>query len=273
MTADTKPSDSAIDTHSHILGPRRCETISLAIFQLFVELLEGEARRTGSLTREQILTLAEKFVESQPKMLPLYQRSWDDCSEARGAAAWDPERKLPFDRIVIARFAHMFPDHEEGTMPVEMLSRRMIPGFILALDKMVGPERISDYQRQSWEIVRRLKEVHGDKFDWQHVYDDDEANRLADDILVAMARYFESFEKRKVWFFNIINANMPPYDRLSGEPGDWEMGEREFSRLMKALYAHIRSALVTKDGEAAFAERYGEDALRSMERFIDNVWA
>jgi DNA-binding response OmpR family regulator len=60
-----------------------------------------------------------------------------------------------FGRLLVRRFAQLFVEND-GPDSEKVLSRRILPGFFVAVDMMLGPERVEGYQKQCQDIVKRL---------------------------------------------------------------------------------------------------------------------
>lgn len=232
----------------------------------FVTRLEVEARKAGgALSAGAIRGLAERFLaEGQGRFEPVYQRSWDDCSRERDVRSWEASRKHPFDRILMKRFAHLFPARsgdDGGSGGV--LSRRMIPGFDVAVDKMIGPTLYEQCQRKSQAILER--HAVGDGWNWDAIYADAEANALANDVLVVMAHYFTEFERRRAWFMALVNSHLaavPP----AAPDAFWQFGEGAFAELMHALFGDLRAAMLSSPDTVR--QRYGDTTFEALRGFF-----
>ncbi|TAN60893.1 MAG: hypothetical protein EPN20_13170, partial [Magnetospirillum sp.] len=167
-------------------GPRCCQAVGTTMVGHFATRLEVEAGKAGgSLTAAQIRALALRFVESeQARFGGFYQRAWDDCTLVREAHLLESARRMPFDRILMRRFAHLFPPRTGDDGGTGILSRRIIPGFNLAIDKMIGPTLYQQCQQKCEAVVDRHALGRGDGWDWEAVYADADAKALVNDVLV-----------------------------------------------------------------------------------------
>ncbi len=249
-----------------MLRPKPCQAIAGTMIGHFVTRLEVEARKAGgALSAEAIRALAERFLaEGQGRFEPVYQRSWDECSRERDTRSWEGSRKHPFDRILMKRFAHLFParDGDDGGSG-GLLSRRMIPGFDKAIDKMIGPTLYEQCQRKSQAILER--HAVGDGWDWDAIYADAEANALANDVLVVMAHYFSEFERRRAWFMALVNSHLaavPP----NAPDAFWQFGEGAFAELMHALFGDLRAAMLSRPDTVR--QRYGDTTFDALQIFF-----
>ncbi|MBF0391699.1 MAG: hypothetical protein HQL38_03355 [Alphaproteobacteria bacterium] len=251
-------------------GPHWCRSIASAIVHRFAETLACEAA-AGTLTPERIRALAAAH-EAEDPYSPLYRRSWDDCSRAREAAMWEQARRFPFDRILMRRFAHLFPARngdDGGVSTRPMLSRRVIAGFNLAVHKMIGPFLYEQCQRKSQAIVDRHREDGGGP-DWEAVYADPEARTLANDVLVVVAHYFANFEKRREWFLSLVNSNLGPAAK-GADDSLWQLDAMAFRSLMFALFDDMRHQMETPRGATRLRKRYGEQTTEALQDFFGRL--
>lgn len=228
----------------------------------FVTRLEVEAVKAGgSLTAPQIRTLARRFVESeQDRFAAYFRRAWEACGHEREALQWDGARDQPFERILMGRFAHLFPARGGDDGGGNRLSRRMIPGFHLAVDKMIGPTLFEQCRIRSAAILERHVRPGGGH-DWRAVHADAEARLLVDDVAMVVAHRFTDFERRRAWFVDLVNARLAPARR--GAPDDhWRLSDSAFADLMRALLAETASRI--RRDPAPAAARWGHAALDAM---------
>lgn len=251
-------------------GPHWCRSIASAIVHRFAEALAEEAA-AGTLSPERIRALAAQH-ETEDPHTPLYRRSWEDCSRAREAAMWEQARRFPFDRILMRRFAHLFPartgdDGGASTRPT--LSRRVIPGINLAVHMMIGPFLYEQCQRKSQAIVDRHREDGGGP-DWEAVYADPEAQILANDVLAVVAHYFANFQKRREWFLSLVNSNLGPAAKDAPD-ATWQLDATAFRALMFALFDDMRRQMETARGAARLRKRYGEQTTEALQEFFGRL--
>jgi len=247
-------------------GPVACATIANVMIGHFATRLEVEARRAGgALDAEAIRALAERFMADEAaRFQSALQRSWDACTQAREARQWESARRNPFGRTLTKPFAHLFAAPQGEDEGQSVLSRRLLPGFHLALNKMIGSALVEQCQSKCQGIVERHRQ-RGGTVHWAGVYADPEAHALASDVLMVVAQYFGNFERRREWFMAVVNSN------LAAVPADapdahWQLTEHGFAELMRALFADLAARAVT-DG-AALRRRYGEQSVETLEAFF-----
>ncbi|MBI5165480.1 MAG: hypothetical protein HY985_16440 [Magnetospirillum sp.] len=263
MTAAAPPPKAA--ARMPVAGPACCETVSATLIGHFSTRLEVEAAKAGgSLSAAAIRALAERFLaEERARFGPLFQRSFDACTEARASRQFEMARRRPFDRILMKRFAHLFPPRPGDDGGRGILSRRVIAGFNLAVDKMIGPMLYEQCQRKCEGILERHRVGSG--FDWERIYADPEAHALANDVLVVVSHYFANFHKRREWFMALVNSHLAAAT-AGAEDERWQLTESGFAELMHALFADLRAAMVTKP--QAVKNRYGDHTFESLAEFF-----
>lgn len=251
-------------------GPHHCAAIASTMIGHFVTRLEVEARKAGgTLTPEQIAAIAARFVTGIDRFAPVLKRSWDDCGTARDSAMWEPSRRNPLSRLMVKRFAHLFPARRGDDGGGEaVLSRRIIPGFNIALDKMLGPQLHDQCQRKANAIVERLRNPSG-ALDWNRAHRDPEIGALLNDILVVVAHYFTNFERRRDWFITLIDSHL---GRSAGSAPDrnWVLTPALFHKLMLALFADLFAQLQAENG-VAVRSRYGEHTYETLVEFLNKL--
>jgi hypothetical protein len=247
-------------------GPKACQAIANTMIGHFTTRLEVEAAKNGgSLSGAAIRALAEHFLKAEGSgFLPVFRRSFDGCTVAREAKQWESARRRPFDRVLMKAFAPLFPPRQGDDGGRGVLSRRVIPGFNLAIDKMIGPMLYEQCQRKSQAILDRHRTSAG-TYDWDHIYADSETHALTTDVLVVVAHYFSNFERRRDWFLALVNSHLAP--ATPGAPdATWLLTEHAFAELMRALFADMRAQMVSHP--QALRKRYGEHTIETVTEFF-----
>lgn len=248
-----------------VTGPKACESIANTMISHFATRLEVEAAKAGgALTAEAIRDLAERFLtEEANRFQPALKRSWDACTTAREAKQWESARRRPFDRILAKPFAHLFPPRQGDDGTKGILSRRMIPGFNLAVDKMIGPALYEQCQRKSQAILERHRQGSG--YNWPAIHADPQALALSNDVLMVVAHYFAHFERRRDWFMALVNSNLSSV-AADAPDAHWQLTEHSFAELMRALFGTLKAEL-ERDGKG-LRKRYGDQTVETVEGFL-----
>ncbi|CAA7621283.1 conserved hypothetical protein [Magnetospirillum sp. LM-5] len=257
---------TTFDPPSGPSGPKACEAIANTMIGHFTTRLEVEAaRRGGALSAAAIRELAESFLAEEAKRFQsVFRRSYDACSVTREAKQWESARRKPFDRILMKAFAPLFPPRQGDDGGKGVLSRRVIPGFNLAIDKMIGPMLYEQCQRKSQAILDRHRASSGG-YDWERIHADPETHALTTDVLVVVAHYFSAFEHRRDWFLSLVNSHLAPAQ--PGSPDStWQLTETSFAEMMRALFADVRAQVVARPAE--LRRRYGEHTVDTVAAFF-----
>lgn len=166
-----------------------------------------------------------------------------------------------FGRLLVHRFSHLFIE-DDGNMPVDkVVSRRILPGFFVAVDMMLGPELVEDYQRQCRDIINRIGGGEGAGVSWEDYYADQEAINLLLDAEVKMALHFREAEKRVVWFTTLINNHVGAAGHRSAIQ---LITPQETTVLLSYLFSDLNEVLSDVDGRRFIARRYGEDVCTRL---------
>ena len=250
-------------------GPACCESIAATMIGHFATRLELEAKKAGgALDADAIRATAERFLaEEHHRFAPVFQRAFDQCTETRETRKWETSRGHPFDRILTKRFGHLLLPRPGDDGGLGLVSRRIMPGFSLALDKMIGPAVYQQCQNKSREILDRHKAAGGGT-DWEAIYRDSEAAALVADVLVLVARNFTNFAHRRAWFIELVNNHLAP---PTSDPLDshWRLTEYGFAELMRALFADLKKTLENRPD--SIKKRYGEATLVALASFLHEL--
>ena len=250
-------------------GTACCEDIAATMIGHFATRLELEANKAGgALDATAIRALAERFIaEEHPRFGPVFQRAFDQCSQVRDLHRWEASRGHPFDRILTKRFAHLLLARPGDDGGLGLLSRRMMPGLSLALDKMIGPAVYQQCQNKSRDILDRHR-LPGGGYAWEAIYHDAEAAALVTDVLVLVARCFGQFAHRRAWFIELVNNHLAP---PSGDALDshWRLSDYGFAEMMRAMFADLKKTLEHKPDSVR--KRYGEATVAALTAFLRDL--
>lgn len=202
-------------------------------------------------------------------------------TKAKEEAKLDKIRQFPFDRLVVKTFSHLFASEEEIGRGGAALSRRMLPGFFMAMGMMVGPEVLEEYQEKCRRIVLRLRHRLGAQYNLNALYADPNTKPLMMDALVKVALCFEDLDKRMDWMIDLINSNLARPDPNRGEgkfAAAWIMTPASFHALMNALMTPLRERLDAIETRTDLMMDYGkgtvdrvEQVLRTLDRAEDRI--
>ncbi|NQV55306.1 MAG: hypothetical protein HQ503_05550 [Rhodospirillales bacterium] len=232
------------------------------IVSAFTGRLLAEAEKNGGhLTSADIKRLAGELDARRGQLEAMFRQSFEQYVHARERAVFDHARQYPFDRLIVNSFADLFLPARAEDDGINAVTRRVLAGFFLAMDLMIGGEAVEEFQIRARAIVERLSAGDEAEFNWQKLYDDADAGDLCLDALVAFAPYFEDYFKRRDWFVPLVNGNLDSTD-------DWELTDMGFGNLVGALFSPLHAAL-GGDARAGLEKRHGAKTLSALERILD----
>jgi hypothetical protein len=253
-----------------------CERIAETVLDLFVDRLLEELKQVedGTVDRHRISELARTFKgDEQYKYLRRVQSVAEAWLGAMERDHWEQLRKRPFDRLLVKRFAHLFPPAEslqDGTG----ISRRVLPGLFAAFEKLAGSEFVGQCRGAGRRLFQEFRDEHGADFDWPDYYASPSANDLLDDLMVVIAWSFKDIERRLDWMLATVNANLAAPEDYAFE-GDgvetWRLDRTGLLAILRALFIDFPEQLGNEDLRRHFLQRYGEDACATVEAVVDNL--
>lgn len=229
----------------------------------------AEIQRKGSLNLADIGAMQNDMAAQAAALSGTFEQALKDYAEARERANWNEKRDYPFDRLIVKRFSSLFQEKDPSRF--DRGSRRMLPGFFLALGMMLGPDSVDHYQERCRLIVDRIRDEKGDAFDWEDVYAAKDARTLLLDALVDIARRFDNFERRANWFIEMVNGNLTPVDESPSDDADWELNPAGVKNFLNTLLDDLRRVLATDQGKRHIAKRHGDDAVATIERVFEVI--
>ncbi|HIJ44256.1 MAG: hypothetical protein QF511_04825 [Rhodospirillales bacterium] len=236
----------------------------------FLDRLTAEARRKGGvLSIDDLQGLEQEFEKKAEALQVVFEKSFEEYVRVREQAVWDQVRSYPFDRMIVKKVSHLFADGKGLLESDDTVSRRILPGFFLALGMMLGSDAVEEYQNKCRKIIDKIRVKKGESFDWQDLYGDQEANQVILDAVISLASHFEDLDKRIVWFTDLINGHLAPFDgKKNKDEAIWTFTGAACLRFLNALFADLRETLSTEGGRLAVSKRYGVDVCVSLADFL-----
>ena len=244
-----------------------CDRIVSSVLDGFVEWLSAEMSGPNEAPAlERIRELAGKFKEENAdQSRDRFSGHLDEYLLQLENEIWDKTRRRPFDRLLVKRFAHLFPLEGGPDADKGVISRRILPGFFKAMEHLAGPELFKQCRSVCKEITKTKKSKKGQRLHWDELYKDDDATLLVDDLLVTIATRFGDFHKRCKWLYIVIDGHhaLPEdYEFEYGAADHWSLSEQGIYELLQALFARFRDQLEVSDGRHRIERRYGEKGPR-----------
>lgn len=247
----------AVATHARMLAQTILETVT--------DKLKTEAwRRGGQLDIDDIDRIVTELKAKQAQLEAVFRQTFEQYVRARERAAFDHARQFPFDRLLVNTFAHLFLPERAKADGADRVTRKVLPGFFLAIDKMLPPEKLEEFQERCRQILKGLSGDNEQQTDWAKLYNDAEAKELLIDALCVLAPYFEALGRRKHWFLPLVNDNLQP-----GE--DWKLTERGFYNLALAIFAPLQRALIDQHDREILDETFGVSETLKLQRAMQEI--
>jgi|GEM_PF-6925534 ActR/RegA family two-component response regulator len=171
-----------------------------------------------------------------------------------------------FGRLLVRRFSGLFIENECDSGTEKILSRRVLPGFFVAVDMMLGPERVEEYQKRCQDIVNRLSNGDRTRLSWDDYYDDPEAVKLALDAQIKMALHFREIDKRIIWLTTLINNHV---GSIAHRPAEQAITPRDTITLLSFLFADLTAILSNEGGRRFIFRQYGQDTFARLATVAD----
>ena len=224
------------------------------------DLRERAAEANGSLDEDAVAAaLASMKNPKSPVMGAICRAAWKDCERHFETEARREDRRAPFERLMVWPFAHLLPAGGARDGGKDSISRRIIPGYVAAIENIVGPVAFGRQQERCRELVQRIRDGRGGAFSWEDVYADPMARTIVDDVLVTLAMEFQEFEEQRDWFIGLVNDAMPLPTNGAGQ--STALDDDSFTSMMGAMYSDLARQLKTKDGNAEIVARHSQPAV------------
>ena len=217
----------------------------------FVDRIKQEAtRKGGSLSLNDIAALDEEFAQRTVACKPAFEKTFDEYIRAArsSGADWHPRegRAAPSGGQRLRT-----PTGAPGESRPGSLSRRVLPGFFMAMGLMMGPDAMSAFDRRAKILVQRNR-VDGDEpATWDRVMQDPEAEVLRLEALVAIAVHFANPDRRAAWFVDMVNNSLA--EASGDEPeAEWRLSRPAYERLIDALFNPVMKAITGQENRENF---------------------
>ncbi len=241
-----------------------------AVTSSFLDRLTQEAKRKGgTLTIKDLEGMNQEFAKKAEALQVVFEKSFEEYVRARERSSWEQSRKYPFDRIIVKSFSHLFADDKGLLESDDTISRRILPGFFMALTMMLGSDLIDEYQKECRKIVDRIRKSDKDNFDWDKVYSDKQARKMVLDAQVAIAIHFKDMKKRGEWFINLINNHLPPLgSERNPDEAAWTFTDKALRRFIGSLISDLKDTLSDEGGRMYISKRHGVETCVELADII-----
>lgn len=244
---------------------KQSEALAETVMTSILDRLTAEAERKGGvLSINDLHALDLEFKKKTQALQKVFQASFDDYVEARKQSTWDSIREYPFGRLLVHQYSEILQGHSGETLKDGAISRRVIPGFFVAINMMLGPEFVEGAQQLCRGIIDQVKARKGDAYRWDDFYLDSQTQIVLLDALVAMLPYFENLDRRLAWMLDIINSHLEPADPefMEGEDAQfWVLDEHGLNEMLSHMFHPLGVVVANPADHAALVKRHGEDTI------------
>ena len=248
---------------------KRARALAEAVVDAFTHKLKSEIDKHGGFLGQRHVADLEAQLQAKARELSaLFAQAFDDAAREQEVLRWHAIKRPAFDRLIVKRFEHLFIHKGADGAMHGCLSRRVLPGFFLALNMMLGPEVLSDLQNRADQAVERVMQGRI-PVDWERVDGDAEVHDIVLDAQAIMALYFEDTQHRFAWLMHICNSHLA--ESGGGADANWELGYRATHQMVAALLADL-TEVVNDDGEwARFAARQPKADRARLKVILDRI--
>lgn len=249
----------------------RSRAMAQAVVAAFTERLQEEAQKQGgSLSLRQIQELNTEFEAKADQLSTVFEQALIDAAREQDELNWHAIKRPAFDRLMVKRFEHLFIQRGGDGIPHGEVSRRILPGFFLSLNMMLGPEALERYQRLSDAAVERV--MHGQTpVNWKRVSQAPEVLDILLDAQLAIALHFDDTQKRSEWFIQITNAHLAPVAYEDAPDAQWELTPPVLHDLIHHLLSDLNKAVFDDTAWPHFLERHPEADRHHLASILDRL--
>jgi len=241
------------------------EELGEVLHEKFIQLLTQKvSEKDGQLSATDIEEMGEEFRSQLQDIETVFLNAVESYTLAREKTRVDQARGNLFHRLMVKKFEHRFADEETLQKQPELLSRRMLPGYLNMILVMFGDDRLENYETRTRKLIDKLRRDAGGQLDWADVYKSPEARKITLLAEVDIARRFDDIDKRLEWMTAIVNSNLiPADDDLAGTP--WTFNKSAAEWLLTSLLDGLRPAMENATTRAKLGERMGTEALQILD--------
>ena len=259
------------------MGPNpedQSRALAETVIESLIDRLKAEARkRGGTLSLADIEDLSAEMEKKAEALQVVFQHSFEEYVQSRERATWAKARRFPFDRVMVQKFVKLFSDQGNLTLEEGGLSRRVLPGFFLAINKMIGAGHVEDLQKRMQVVVDRYPSPDGSgDADWYKVYEDPDAIDLLNEGLIAMTPHFDDIERRSRWFCHVVNTALAPaHDDAPREEHEWQMNDRAFTNMFEALFEPLHPLVGNPESRIKLNDTFGAETAGNIKLALNEL--
>lgn len=248
---------------------RLCGEAGFALLDAFLRAADQIATHNGRpLTSRELQDLADRFRTQSGRLTPVLQHHAEELFRLWERWWWSRARTRPLERLVVQRFAHLLMERDDPRPPPpDRLSRRVVPGFLFVLQRMVGVDTLGQCRSDAEHLLNRLRQERGERFDWDQVYQEPEARRIVETVLMAMVRNFEPLDHRLEWLAGVMNDHLAPPDPDAAD-ALWQVTPRHVALITRALFAELAAEIQAGGRRVELEARFGAESVAQVEHLL-----
>ena len=179
----------------------------------------------------------------------------------------------PFTRALVQPFAHLFDTAPDQSLAEGALSRRMLPGFFIALRLMVGGERYEHAQAvcESTLVKNRTSPEDLGKLEfWDELYADQAVADVVADIYSRALLRLTMYEKRKQWFIRMVNSQLSAIDSMTDADGEasWEFSAQHFKMVFETIAISPDTGELSPEMSSYISEHMDDKSLQEVHEVV-----
>lgn len=251
----------------HAKGSALCEQLSFGILDDYTDqLIKMVESSTHGLSIADIRAFLDTYKATHACSSQVFKTHFQTCLSRREQEIFDPWRTAPFKRMLAMRIAVLFPPEGGLDANGRFLSRRMLPGLFLALEKMAGADPFLQGHATCMAALEQIKSRDG-VIIWENLHTHPAALQAVDDLLMGLLSHFDNPMKRVVWMLTLVNnalADPGEFDFEGDANRDWQLDERGLILILRHLFHDLRARLADKARVQELSRRYGETQVRQL---------
>ncbi len=240
---------------------KKADELAESMHTRFMKLVSDKvAEKGGHLTADDVEEMGEEFRRNMGDIKSVFMEAVESFTRAQEKSRDASERGNIFTRLMIHKFEHQFVEDRKLRQHPDRLTRRMLPGFMNALNTMVGTQKQAEFEKQAKAVANKARADGNGEIDWEDVYKTSAARMISLGAQIEMAQHFREPDKRIEWLMAMVNSNLIPAE--IGVPGaDWEFSREAAIRLLGDVFADLRTALREPRTRDKIRTKMGHDMI------------
>lgn len=248
--------------------------IAQTVVGSFVDRMKAEAQRKGGhLSLKDIDSLDQEFTQKTQALEVLFEKTFQEYARTFAKQSGEERRHHPFDRLMVGAIERVLSGGKGPSIEKGGISRRILPGFFMAVNMMMGPDVMAEYRLKAGTIFDRVNKAGANGANWSGFTQDSEARTLRLDALVDMAVHFANPDKRAAWFMGMINDHMAPPETDPDTEPDWTLGRPAYERLIDSLFSDLMAAINDAKAREGITKRFGPETCASVADIMKGLGA